>query len=175
MVKQGDVIAMYDPSTGALSSPVLILTTAKWAALAWPLVYLPATGVYHLDDSQGCTWVFIYDSTKWMALSAAESCSEDGFVGFAVDDEKPPVPLTQHCLEAHVNQLTFNELLTLLDHFGLSAATTGRVSRLQALKLLCGMCGGCEFLEKVLALDNNLSRSKKREPRVQMEMKSKMK
>ena len=160
MVKQGDVIAMYDPSTATLSSPVLILTTAKWAALAWPLVSEPATGVYHLDDSQGCAWVFIYDSTKWVALSAAESCSEDGFVGFTVDEEKP-VPLIQHCLEAHVNQLTFHDLLTLLDHFGLSSANSGRMSRLEALKLICGMCGDCEFLEKVLSLDNVVSRSKK--------------
>lgn len=159
LVAQGDIIADFDNSLDSWSSPVLILEPAKWAALAWPLVYKPLTGLYHLDWTGECKWVFVYNSSKWVALPVVEKCFEEGSVGFKLNDEKP-VPLVQHCLEANVNRFTFQDLLTLMDHFGLGSSGSSRRSRLDVLQLLCSAFGDEEFVNKVISVDKLCQKKK---------------
>lgn len=152
IVAQGDIIANFDDFFDSWSSPVLVLEPAKWATLAWPLVYKPITGLYHLDEFGECKWVFVYDSSKWVVLSVVEKCVEEGSVGFKLNDEKP-VPLVKHCLESNVNSFTFQDLLTLMDHFGFESSGSNHRSRLDVLKLICSAFGDEEFVKKVISLD----------------------
>lgn len=153
IVSQGDIIASFSNALDAWSSPVLILETAKWAALAWPLVYKPLTVLYHLEELGECKWVFVYNSDQWVALSIVEKCVEAGSVGFKLNEEKP-LPLLRHGLEMHVNSLTFQDLLTLMDLFELDSSGSKPKSRVDALKLICNAFGDEEFVNKVISLDN---------------------
>ena len=154
IVAEGDIVSFLDSDTNDWSRPMLILYSAKWACLAWPLVHDPDSDLYHVEYESECLWVYICDSSMWLAHCHTQQYVQKHGAGFRL--ECGGVPIMKYALERTVNKFTFQDLLYLLEHFNLrhSQKPLSKLSRQDALELLCLKFGDQDFLSLVLANDS---------------------